>query len=526
MGEVRNPMRRRTNGKVLMIQGTASHVGKSVIVAAFCRLFARAGYRVAPFKAQNMSNNSFVTLQGGEIGRAQAFQAQAAGVEPHVDMNPVLLKPSADTVAQVVLLGQPVGDMGVGAYHAYQSLAWGHVVGALERLRAQYDLVLIEGAGSPAEVNLRDRDIVNMRVALHAQSPVLLVGDIERGGVFASLFGTMALLTEEERRCVRGYLINKFRGDASLLAEGLDFLRHETGIPVLGVLPYVFGLPVDEEDAVSIPHRRPAKRVAELDVGVIHLPHISNATDFEPLSREPDVSVRYIDSVAAFDRPDLVILPGTKSTAADLEWIRRQGLAAALDDHVRGGGWLIGICGGYQMMGRRICDPERVESPRPVLRGLAMLPVVTNFRRRKRLVRVEASCLLAGMEGVPVRGYEIHQGRSQIEGECAPAFQVHREFETYVEQAEGAAASPALFGTYLHGLFDHSGFRRSYLNGLRQAKGLPPLPAHAHDTRTKDFDQLADWVQDSVDMQAVCEIVGLRLPAPVRKRRPAKMEEA
>jgi adenosylcobyric acid synthase len=501
-----------------MIQGTASHVGKSVLVAAFCRLFARAGYRVAPFKAQNMSNNSFVTLLGGEIGRAQAFQAQAAGVEPHVDMNPVLLKPSADTVAQVVLLGQPVGAMTVGDYHAYQAEAWDSVTGALARLRAEYDLVIMEGAGSPAEINLRDRDIVNMRVALHARAPVLLLGDIERGGVFASLVGTMSLLSEEERRCVRGFLINKFRGDASLLAGGLDFLLQETGVPVLGVLPYVFGLPVDEEDAVSIPHQSDRAGPADLEIGVVHFPHISNATDFEPLLREPDVSLRYIDRAATFGQRDLVILPGTKSTAADLAWLRRQGLEAPLRAHIERGGWVIGICGGYQMMGLRVCDPEGVESSRPRLDGLGLLPVVTEFRRRKQLLRVEARCLLAGMGEAPVRGYEIHQGQSRIEGGCTPAFEVIRQFDEAVREPEGAALNPALFGTYIHGLFDHGGFRRTYLNELRRSKGLAPLPSHAHDTHPKDFDQLADWAQDSVDVRAVCEIVGLPLRAPTSRR--------
>lgn len=492
-----------------MIQGTASHVGKSVITAAFCRLFARAGHRVAPFKAQNMSNNSFVTRGGGEIGRAQAFQAQAAGVEPHVDMNPVLLKPDADTRAQVVVLGQPVAAMGVRQYHDYQRLAWGAVKGALARLREAYDLVVLEGAGSPAEVNLRGRDIVNMKVASLAEAPVLLVGDIERGGVFASLIGTMTLLTPSERRRVCGYLINKFRGDPSLLDTGLAYLERETGVPVLGVLPYLFGLLVDEEDAVVLEDRPPRPGRAALDVGVIHLPHISNATDFEPLAGASDVWVRYVDSAEGFGRPDLVILPGTKSTAADFEWMRAQGLADRMLDHARAGGWVVGICGGYQMLGREIRDPAGVESHKGATAGLGLLPAVTTFEARKRLVRVEAVCALPGLEGLPVRGYEIHQGRTCADGGVTPAFRVRRLFDREVDEPDGAADGLACFGTYLHGLFDHGAFRRAFLNRLREHKGLDPLPPHAYDTRPKDFDALADWLRDAVDLRRLCALTGL-----------------
>ncbi len=319
------------SARTLMVQGTASHVGKSVIAAGLCRLFARDGYRVAPFKAQNMSNNSHVTREGLEMGRAQAFQAQAAGVEPHVDMNPVLLKPEADTRAQVVVLGRAVASMDVGGYHRYQQIAEEAVKGALGRLLGEYDLVVIEGAGSPAEINLRGRDIVNMKVAEMADAPVLLVGDIERGGVFAAIIGTMALLEAPERRRVKGFVINKFRGDPTLLDTGLDFLEERTGVPVLGVLPFLHGLDVDEEDAVSFGARAsPSGRPAERDriaVGIVRLPHISNATDFQPLERAPDVVVGYIDSPGNFGAPDLLVLPGTKSTMADHRWLERRGLA-------------------------------------------------------------------------------------------------------------------------------------------------------------------------------------------------------
>ncbi len=495
--------------RTLMIQGTASHVGKSVITAAFCRLLARAGYRVAPFKAQNMSNNSFVTREGGEMGRAQVFQAQAAGAEPHVDMNPVLLKPGADTSAQVVVLGQPVNTMDVREYHAYQRVAWEAVRGALARLRQQFDVVVIEGAGSPAEINLRDRDIVNMKVAHLADAPVLLVGDIERGGVFASLVGTLALLRPSERRRVRGYIINKFRGDPTLLDSGLTYLEKRTGIPVLGVLPYVFGLSVDEEDAVALDGARPTPNGQALDIGVIRLPHISNATDFAPLVQAPDVAVRYIFSPDHFGQPDVVILPGTKSTIADYEWLQRQGLADCVRAHMARGGWLVGICGGYQMLGQEVRDEAGVESARSEVAGLGLLPVVTHFQARKELALARAVCRLPGLENAKVRGYEIHQGRTTLVGNTSPAFKITRLFDQAVSQPDGAGNSVALFGTYLHGLFDHSDFRTAYLNCLRERKGLAPLPPHAYDTRAKNFDQLADLLRDHLDLAKVSEMMGL-----------------
>lgn len=501
----------------LMIQGTASHVGKSVITAAFCRLFARAGYRVAPFKAQNMSNNSFVTREGGEIGRAQAFQAQAAGVEPHVDMNPVLLKPSADTVAQVVVLGQAVDAMDVRGYHAYQSQAFEAVQAALQRLRTAYDLVVIEGAGSPAEINLRDRDIVNMRVAELADAPVLLVGDIERGGVFASLVGTLSLLQPHERRRVRGLVINKFRGDASLLDSGLEFLEAHTGLPVLGVLPYVVRLRVDEEDFTPLDSfsnalaQPTAGANGTVSIGVIQFPHISNATDFVPLLDVPDVVVQYVSRPEQLDGLDVIVLPGTKSTLADFSWMQQQGLADGVRAHAQRGGWVLGVCGGYQMLGRQVLDGAGVESSLGSLAGLGLLPVETTFEKRKRLVQVDAECLLPDLEGTRARGYEIHHGRTVATGEAPPAFRVTHRFGDGADGLDGAGTGPELFGTYLHGLFDEPDFRNAYLNRLRERKGLPRLESRAPDTRSKDYDQLADWLRDHLDVRRVADWVGLPL---------------
>ena len=348
-----------------MCVGTASHVGKSALVAALCRIYARRGYRVAPFKAQNMALNSFVTRDGAEIGRSQAYQARAAGVDPHADMNPLLLKPSDQRGSQVVLLGRPVGHMTTEQYRHAQGELWPQVTAALHRLREAADLVVIEGAGSAAEINLREDDIVNMRVARHAQSPTLLIGDIDRGGVFASLVGHMELFSAEERALIGGYVINMFRGEARLLEPGIAFLERRTGVPTLGVVPHLGGWHGEEEDAVGLEERaREAKPGAAVRVVVIRLPYISNFTDFDALAREPDVEVRYADAPRLVRGASAIVLPGTKSTIADLAWLRRGGFEEAIRTEVAAGTPLIGICGGYQMLGRRIVDRERVESDR------------------------------------------------------------------------------------------------------------------------------------------------------------------
>ena len=380
-------------GRVVMLQGTASHAGKTVLAAALCRIYARRGYRVAPFKAQNMALNSFVTADGGEMGRAQVYQARAAGLEPLVDMNPVLLKPSSGATSQVVVMGEPVGHMSVGSYQAFQAEVWPVVTSAFERMRGSHDVVIIEGAGSSAEVNLHGHDIVNMRIALHARSPVLLVGDIDLGGVFASLLGHVELFTPEERELVAGFVINKFRGDASQLDSGIEILRKRTGVPTLGVVPMLEGWSGDEEDSVALnAGRRPSKPDAPLRIAVVRLPFISNSTDVDALNAEPDVDVRFVSSPAELDGVAAVVLPGTKSTIADLAWLRERGLAEAVRAAAAAGTPVIGVCGGYQMLGRRILDPERVESAAGAVDGLGLLDVETTFAARKRTVRAGASC--------------------------------------------------------------------------------------------------------------------------------------
>ena len=494
---------------VIMVQGTASHAGKSVLVAALCRIFARRGLRVAPFKAQNMALNSYVTPDGGELGRAQAYQAAAAGVEPQVDMNPVLLKPNSQTGCQVIVLGRPVANMSVREYHAYQATAWPIVTRALDRLCAHSDLVVIEGAGSPAEINLREQDIVNMRVARYAECPVLLVGDIDRGGVFASLVGTTLLVSAEERALIKAFIINKFRGDASLLDSGIDFLHNYTGIPTLGVIPYLRDWRGDEEDSLGVEDRRQVKKAAPLTIAVIRLPFISNFTDFDALADEEDVAVRYATVPEELAGADAVILPGTKSTMDDLRWLRDSGMAAVLPALLAAGTPLIGICGGYQMLGQRIYDPQHVESSLEEADGLGLLDIDTTFAGDKRTIRTEGHTTGAALAeaGIPVFGYEIHMGHS-TRAHGVPPLLALKDAQGN-EFTDGAVSRDGLIcGGYLHGLFDHPALRRSWLNRLRARKHLPPLPIR-EDART-DLDRLADHVAANLDMEQLEEIIGLQ----------------
>jgi adenosylcobyric acid synthase len=494
----------------VMLAGTGSHAGKSVLAAALCRMYARRGLRVAPFKAQNMSLNSFVTLDGGELGRAQAYQARAAGVEPHVDMNPVLLKPSTEARSQVIVLGRPVGHMSVREYHAYQTQAWPVVTGALERLRAANDVIVVEGAGSPAEINLRDQDIVNMKVARYAGCPVLLIGDIDRGGVFASLVGHMELFTPQERDLVAAFIINKFRGDASLLDSGIEYLRKRTGVPTLGVVPMLADWCGDEEDSLSIDDlRHRAKPEAPLQIAVVRLPFVSNFTDFDALADEPDVNIRYVTAPPALDGVAAIVLPGTKSTIADLAWLRTSGLAAAVVAQSAAGTPVIGICGGYQMLGRRIRDPGLIESAEPEVRGLGLLDVETTFARDKRTLRVEGELLdgFLGAPGTPVHGYEIHMGSTSLGGAAAALLRLRgADGDTHDDGAVSAGGTAA--GSYVHGLFDDPALRATFLNRLRTSLGLP-LRESVSSPVDEDIDRLADHVEAHLDAGLLERIVGL-----------------
>ena len=502
-------------GKVLMVQGTGSHAGKSLLVMALCRIFSREGLRVAPFKAQNMSLNSFVTPDGCEFSRAQAVQAEAAGVAPLVEMNPILLKPQDGLRSQVVAMGKPLSVVSAREYWEMTPQLWPLVTRSLDTLREGNDIVVIEGAGSPAEINLREQEIVNMRVARYAEAPVILVGDIDRGGVFASLFGTVALLEPEERALIQALVVNKFRGDPSLLDSGLASLKDRTGVPVAGVLPYFKDVQLPEEDSVGLensPRLRPDPE-APLDIAVIRLPRIANFDDFDPLRREPGVRLRYVDSPGRMGSPDLVVIPGSKTTVADLEWMRQAGLDRSVSDHRGAGRPVIGLCGGYQMLGQRILDPERVESDRPETDGLGLLPVKTVFESGKETHQVRAdivsgSGLLTGSRGGRLAGYEIHMGRSCNAGN-AP-FRIRERSGKPADAPEGALDSQGLtLGTYLHGLFHNHGFRRGLLLHLAAEKNIS-LPAGALQDMEREYDRLADLVSRHLDMDAVHTIAGLK----------------
>jgi adenosylcobyric acid synthase len=492
------------SSRVLMVQGTASSVGKSLLVTALCRILRQDGLRVAPFKAQNMSNNSYVTREGGEIGRAQVSQAEAAGVEPEVAMNPILLKPESDHRSQVVLNGRPYRSVQAGEYFRLKPQLWPVVTSALDSLRERFDVVVIEGAGSPAEINLRAGDIVNMRVARYAQAPVLLAGDIDRGGVFAHLVGTLMLLEPAERALVRATVINKFRGDLSLLTPGLTMLAERTGIPVAGVIPYLPDVGIADEDAVALDGRAVRPR-GVLDIAVVQLPHIANFDDFDPLEREPEVRLRYVGGASTFGEPDLIILPGSKATIADLAWMRERGLTQAVESAAQRGAAVIGICGGYQMLGRRVVDREGVESSLPELGGLGLLPLETDFAPVKTTHQVQARVaaatgLLAGAAGEQIEGYEIHMGLSHTEG--AGAFVIERRSGQPCATPEGSLAADGwILGTYVHGLFANAGLRATILSNLASRKGVIWGGGTAQLSKEAAYDRLAECVRASLDME-------------------------
>ena len=505
----------------LMVQGTASSVGKSLLVTALCRLFHRAGLRVAPFKSQNMALNSAVTHDGLEIGRAQAVQAAAAGVMATVDMNPVLLKPEGDRRSQVVVLGKPIGSMNAADYHAYKPELSRVIAASLARLRAGCDLVVIEGAGSPAEINLKQNEIVNMHVARLADARVLLAGDIDRGGIFAAFVGTLELLEPDERDRIAAFVVNKFRGDLALLEPGLRMLTERTGKPVLGVVPYLHHLRIADEDSVSLDHRSTRRRPppSELDITVVRLPRIANYDDVEALEHEPGMVVRFVDRPADLVDSDLVILPGSKNTTADLAWLRTTGLAEAIIARARAapGAPILGICGGCQMLGERIDDPDGVESSERHVAGLGLLPIATRFARDKRTTQVTAhaaspSFLTAGAElAEPVAGYEIHMGAVEPTAPIARAFALDTRNGAPVSALDGAiAGAGAIVGTMLHGLFENDALRARTLAFLRDRRGLP-APAHAARIPTKqaEYDRLEAAVRGSLDLDMLWRIARL-----------------
>ncbi|MEM7092590.1 MAG: cobyric acid synthase [Actinomycetota bacterium] len=484
----------------LMVCGTTSNSGKTTLVAGLCRSFSRAGVRVAPFKAQNMALNSAVTRTGHEIGRAQYLQAQAAGIEPEVAMNPVLLKPTGERSSQVVVMGKPVGAMSAVEYHHAKPELFALVLDALADLRSRFDVVLVEGAGSPAEINLLAHDIVNLRLAEAAGLPAIVVGDIDPGGVFASLYGTVAVLPDELRDCIGGFVINKLRGDPALLLDGTDQLAELSGIPTFGVVPMLPDLRLDAEDSLALDAPFESNLDASLDVAVIRLPRISNFTDIDALALEPDVAVRYVRSARELGHPDLVVIPGSKATVSDLGWLRSRGLdraIAALDERST----VIGICGGYQMLGEWIDDD--VESGDGRCDGLGHLPVHTRFDADKVL-----ACRDGQAMGAPVSGYQIHHGRVALSGDRGEAW-----LELDDGEAEGIRAG-RYFGTTLHGVFDQDTFRRSFLAQVAARAGTTFSPGDRTPAvhREQELDRLADHLEASLDLAALYDLMATAEP--------------
>ncbi len=475
----------------LMVQGTTSDAGKSTLVTALCRIYAQRGQRVVPFKPQNMALNSAVTVDGGEIGRAQAVQAFAAGLEPHTDMNPVLLKPNTDTGAQVIVHGKAIGNMEAGIYHDYKRLAMDAVLTSHQRLCEQYDCVMVEGAGSPAEINLRDRDIANMGFAEAVDCPVILIADIDKGGVFAHLVGTLELLSPSEQKRVVGFVINRFRGDIALLQSGLDWLEERTGKPVLGVLPYLHGFHLEAEDAITANTLAEESDMPVLRVVVPATPRISNHTDFDALRLHPQVQFTFVGPDQPIPAADLIILPGSKSVIGDWRFLQQQGWPDAIARHLRYGGKLLGICGGYQMLGRELQDPDAIEGPAETVAALSLLDFTTRLYAEKQLVNRTG---VLGDGVTPVSGYEIHAGISNGPALATPALYLHSGDGP---QADGAISDDRqVMGTYLHGLFDEP----AALAALLRWAGLEQQQAFDYGAlREREVQRLADSVETAID---------------------------
>ena len=489
-----------SRAKCMMVQGTMSDAGKSLLCAGLCRIFKQDGYKVAPYKSQNMALNSYITDDGLEMGRAQAVQAFAAGIAPDVRMNPILLKPSSDVGSQVIVNGEVRCQMQAVNYYDYKKKLIPEILAAYESLAAENDIIVIEGAGSPAEINLRKDDIVNMGLAEMVDAPVLLVGDIDRGGVFAQLYGTVALLQPEEQARIKGLVINKFRGDPEILRPGLKMLEDKAGVPVLGVVP-VLHVDVDDEDSMASRLTKTAEH-RPLEVAIVRLPRISNFTDFSPLENHPAMGVHYVREVRELGHPDLVVLPGTKSTMADLLWLRESGMEASILKLAAAGTPVLGVCGGYQMLGEQLEDPDGVESGLPTLRGMGLLPCRTVFAGEKTRTRVRASTCSGGPLGdAELEGYEIHMGLTEVGGEA---------FCRLESGSFDGCRKGNTFGTYLHGLFDSGELTDKLARWLCQRKGIDMelgLSESHQAYQERQYDLLAEGLRKSLDMDAVYRIL-------------------
>ncbi len=485
-----------------MIQGTHSDAGKSIITTALCRIFSEDGLKTAPFKSQNMSLNSYITVDGREIGRAQGIQAEAAGIEATTNMNPILIKPTRDQEAQIVVHGEPIQNMQAFQYRQdFFETGLRVVKEAYNSLASEYDCIVLEGAGSPAEVNLNDREMVNMRVARIADAPVILVGDIDKGGVFASLVGTLQLLKEADRARVVGVIINKFRGDLSLLQPGLDWFETYTGIPVLGVVPYLENLEIDGEDSLSLQKYEGEKEENELDIAVLSYPRISNFTDIDPLRLEWDCRVRFVRKPSDLQTPDILILPGSKNTIEDLQWLRQQGFEPYIKEAQKRGAFIVGICGGYQMLGQHLFDPHYVESPNEQVEGLAYLPIETTLTKKKKTIRVTGESFLNAENMIPLEGYEIHMGETCYTESVQP-------FAVLNGEQEGCLVKNIL-GTYLHDVFHNDVFRRTYLNRIRNQKGLSSIEEtmNIKEEKEKQFVRLSSHIRSTVNINQLYDVM-------------------
>jgi adenosylcobyric acid synthase len=496
--------------KTLMIQGTGSGVGKSIITAGFCRQFFLDGWKVAPFKAQNMSLNSFVTEDGGELGRAQAYQAEACGIKPHVAMNPILLKPSGDNMSQVIVMGKVTENRNAKNYYSHHLKHKAQVQSAFDQLSQEYELVVLEGAGSPAEINLKQWDLVNMPMAKMAKAPVIIVGDIDKGGVFAWMKGTYDLLTKEEQDRVAGFIVNKFRGDQKLLDPGLRQFEDLVGKPVLGVIPFCRELFVDEEDAIpAMNHPASENQPDQLDAAVIWYPRISNFTDVSPLAADPSISLRYVSDPSQLGYPDLIILPGSKNTLNDLKFMQDKGLADAVGDRHKSGTLLLGICGGFQILGRTVKDPENMESRQKEISGLNLFDIETTLMKEKTTRQVRQRTLSSPLfpGELPVEGYEIHMGTTQFNEEYLPLFNTSNGEHPHhlgITNNKGTVV-----GTYVHGFLDNEEIRNSFFNHVRNLRGLPTPHKRFNyqEFRQQHLNRLAKLVSDSIDMKQVKDIV-------------------
>ena len=497
--------------KPIMIQGTMSNVGKSLLTGGLCRILYEEGYRVAPFKSQNMALNSFITKDGLEMGRAQVMQAEAAHIEPDVSMNPILLKPTNDMGSQVVVNGEVLKTMTAKDYFAFKKKLIPEVMKAYNKLDEKYDIIVIEGAGSPAEINLKTEDIVNMGMAEMADAPVLLVGDIDRGGVFAQLIGTIILLEPKEKARIKGLIINKFRGDVSILEPGIEMLEEKTGIPVVGVIPYL-RVDIDDEDSLS-DRLNVNNEVAQIDVAVIRTPRISNFTDFNPFSYMEGVSLRYVTSVAELKDPDIIILPGSKNTMGDLAWLRQNGLESAILKSADRGKLIFGICGGYQMLGEKLFDPDFIEEGGE-MSGLGLLPMETTFEKTKVRARVKGKFLdnvdgeLQKLRGLEFEGYEIHMGISKLKENVKPMTRLSND-EMGIDKFEGAYKDNVC-GTYVHGIFDNEQVTKTIIEAICEKKGLKELRTmNFEEYKNKQYTLLAKGVREHIDLKKIKEILGV-----------------